>query len=788
MRLPVIRTHRILACAALLGIFTSFAASGTVVTMNFGGTFTCFVKCTPASAATAELEGVTYTGTYSYDTATVPTSGDFTTFADYNGASTITMDVGAGRYTVNSTATGFEILRNHSVLQQDEVYFFGGAPVFGGTGTFTPSAPNLPESFVHYFHFTSPNILSDTQLAHWPQTIAAWSAGFAGAEFFIFDASNNRVGFRGAFTTLAAAIASPTIATTASPNIVLGAGTLLDNATVSGRVSPLAGATIDFSLFGPGDTTCTGTPVFQSLAVPYPVAGGPVASLPFTPTQAGTYRWIASYSGDANNLAVAGACNDANENVVVNKATPTIATTASADITIGAGSLTDSVVVSGRVNPLAGATINFFLYGPNDVACLGLVFASPGVAYPVAGGPVISAAFTPAAAGTYRWRATYSGDANNAQVVGACNDANESTTVIKASPTLATTASASVVVGGSVNDSAGLAGGFNPIGTIAFALFGPGNPTCTGVPAFTSTILVNGNGNYGSGNFTPGLAGTYLWIAGYSSDANNNLAADACGAAGESVIVQKATPTLAGTASPTVVVGNDVSDAAALAGGSNPTGSMTFMLFGPNDPTCSGAPAFTSAAIAVNGNGNYGSGPFTTSLAGTYLWIASYSGDANNNAVATACGAPGQSVVVQKASPAVTTGASPSSGAVIGTTLSDTATLAGGFNPTGTIVFNAFGPNDATCSGTPAFTSALIPVSGNGIYTSGSFTPTSAGTYRWIASYSGDANNNPAADTCALPLETVPVAPLIPTLDPLGLLLLMLGLVALGGLAIRRIR
>ncbi|MBA3747103.1 MAG: hypothetical protein H0W96_06365, partial [Solirubrobacterales bacterium] len=76
-------------------------------------------------------------------------------------------------------------------------------------------------------------------------------------------------------------------------------------------------ATVDFRLFAPGDATCTGTPVFQSLNVPYPVAGGGVTSASFTPTQAGTYRWVASYSGDANNVSVAGACDDAGQTTVV---------------------------------------------------------------------------------------------------------------------------------------------------------------------------------------------------------------------------------------------------------------------------------------------------------------------------------------------------------------------------------------------------------------------------------------------------------------------------------------
>ena len=39
-------------------------------------------------------------------------------------------------------------------------------------------------------------------------------------------------------------------------------------------------------------------------------------------------------------------------------------------------------------------------------------------------------------------------------------------------------------------------------------------------------------------------------------------------------------------------------------------------------------------------------------------------------------------------------------------------------------------------------------VNGNGDYTSDSYTPTQAGTYRWRAFYSGDANNNAVSGAC----------------------------------------
>ncbi|HEX4344350.1 MAG TPA: hypothetical protein VHZ31_02195 [Solirubrobacteraceae bacterium] len=111
-------------------------------------------------------------------------------------------------------------------------------------------------------------------------------------------------------------VSTPAIASTASPGVALG-GKLSDTATVSGLVNPLGGATIDFHLYGPDDATCSAAPAFSNLDVPYPVAGGPVTSVAFAPVSTGTYRWVASYSGDGSNPPVAGACGAAGETAVV---------------------------------------------------------------------------------------------------------------------------------------------------------------------------------------------------------------------------------------------------------------------------------------------------------------------------------------------------------------------------------------------------------------------------------------------------------------------------------------
>ena len=109
--------------------------------------------------------------------------------------------------------------------------------------------------------------------------------------------------------------ATPSLATAASGQITVG-GQLTDRAVVSGLVSPAPGATVDFRLYGPDDDACSRPPVFESLGRPL-AADGSASSEPYTPKRAGTYRWRATYSGDANNEAASGPCNAANENVIV---------------------------------------------------------------------------------------------------------------------------------------------------------------------------------------------------------------------------------------------------------------------------------------------------------------------------------------------------------------------------------------------------------------------------------------------------------------------------------------
>jgi hypothetical protein len=96
-----------------------------------------------------------------------------------------------------------------------------------------------------------------------------------------------------------------------------------------------------------------------------------------------------------------------------------------------------------------------------------------------------------------------------------------------------------------------------------------------------------------------------------------------------------------------VKFGTPVSDTATITGaGTGAGGTITFKLYGPNDATCGNAPVFTSAAIPVTGNGNYGSGSFTPTLAGLYRWTAAYTGDLANLAIPASCNQSNESVIV----------------------------------------------------------------------------------------------------------------------------------------------
>ncbi len=390
--------------------------------------------------------------------------------------------------------------------------------------------------------------------------------------------------------------------------------------------------------------------------------------------------------------------------------------------------------MSDGLNPTGAVT--FELFAPDDATCSG----TPDSAFPnnpLSGGSATSGSVTTTAVGTYHWVATYNGDANNAPVSSACSA--EPVDITQATPTIATTPTPSPggPVGTPISDTATVTDGFVPTGTVTFELFGPGDPSCTGTSIFVSTNPLSGSPPSATSDpFATDLAGTYHWVATYNGDINNTSVSSTCA---EEPVTIKATPTIATTPSPGGPVGTPLSDTATLTGGLNPGGTVTFDLFPPDDTTCTAPPAFTSTNPVSGASAT--SDSFTTTAVGTYHWFATYNGDINNTTVSSDCA---EEPVTIKATPTIAT--TPSAGGPVGTSISDTATVNGGFNPTGTVTFDLFPPADATCSGTPAFTSTN-PVSGVSA-TSDPFPTTAVGTYHWVANYNGDTNNTKVSSGC----------------------------------------
>jgi hypothetical protein len=266
-----------------------------------------------------------------------------------------------------------------------------------------------------------------------------------------------------------------------------------------------------------------------------------------------------------------------------------------------------------------------------------------------------------------------------------------------------------------------------------------------------------------SGSWTPAAPGTYNWQATYNGDANNGSVTTACGGSTEQVVIGQAKPTVTTQASPTngtAGVAMTAKDTATLSGGASPTGTVTFSLYASS--TCIGTPVVKGSGTISGTTASY-SASWTPATPGTYNWQAVYGGNTNNASVTTACGGSTEQVVIGKATPKISTVASPTAGSVgvAIKTLKDTATLSGtAIAPTGSVTFDLYSSN--TCTGT-AVVKGSGTISGSTASYSVKWTPGSAGTYYWVATYPGDANDAAAASSCGSETVVITARPTIST-------------------------
>jgi hypothetical protein len=131
--------------------------------------------------------------------------------------------------------------------------------------------------------------------------------------------------------------------------------------------------------------------------------------------------------------------------------------------------------------------------------------------------------------------------------------------------------------------------------------------------------------------------------------------------------------------------------------------------------------------------------PGAPTSAGNYYAVAAFTSADNNYSNATS---PKTGFTISEAATAISSTAGGTLVLGTGVKLTDSATLSGGINATGSITFTLYGP------GNTILDSETVPVSGNGMYSApNGYLPTAVGAYQWVAAYGGDNNNQPASST-----------------------------------------
>ena len=732
-------------------------------------TFTLYSNagCTTLATPGVSGSGMVSAGTASYSTSWTPTTvGTYYWQAIYSGDSNNSPITSCGgtneQLTVNASAPLMSTMASPTAVT------VGVASTVKDTATLTGGdAPSGSVTFTLYSNagcttLATPGVSGSGMVSagtasystSWtPTTVGTyyWQAIYSG------DSNNSPItSCGGTNEQLTVNASAPLMSTMASPTAVtVGvASTVKDTATLTGGDAPSGSVT--FTLYSNAGCTTLATPGVSGSGM---VSAGTASySTSWTPTTVGTYYWQAIYSGDSNNSPIT-SCGGTNEQLTVNKATPSVTTQASpttgtVGVKITAG---DTATLTGGDAP--SGSVTFSLYSSSSCTGTPVITGSDAIS---GGTASYSTSWTPPSPGTYYWTAAYGGDPSNSGVTTTCNASHEDLVIGKATPTVSTQASPTTgTVGASITagDTATLLGGASPTGTVTFDLYSTSG--CTGTPVLSGSGTISGATASYSTSWTPAAPGTYNWQATYNGDANNGTVTTACGGSTEQVVIGKATPTVVTQASPatgTVGVGITAKDTATLSGGASPTGTVTFDLYSTSG--CTGAPVLSGSGTISGATASY-STSWTPAAPGTYNWQATYNGDANNGMVTTACGGSTEQVVIGKATPTVTTVASPTTGTVgVGITAKDTATLSGGASPTGTVTFDLY--STSGCTGTPVL-SGSGTISGTTASYSTSWTPAAPGTYNWQATYNGDANNGMVTTACGGSTEQVVIGKAIPT-------------------------
>jgi hypothetical protein len=454
------------------------------------------------------------------------------------------------------------------------------------------------------------------------------------------------------------------VATTANPNVTgttVASGTATFDTAVVAEVTPFAPAgTVTYNFFSNG--VCSGAPTSTQTVT---LAGGTVPNSTSQTLANGTYSYADSYSGDPNYQPATSVC----EPFAVGTVNPTLTTQVNVNSTTVALGTTifDTATLGPVLNnkaPIGSVTYSFFSNG----TCSGTTTSTQTVTLSAGAVPNSSTQTPPA--GSYSYRAAYSGDVNTLALSQAATASGVVTLNFTTSvSTVTTTASSTTVTvpsGGFPNVVAGMSVTGTGIAAGTTVSLVSGNTLTLSLAAtargivtlgFTTTVanVTTTSGStlvtVASGGFPNVVAGmsvagtgiaagtTVAAVGGTYQPATSSCEPFAVATKAPNFATQVDNSSNASVTNTTVALGTTTFDTATVSEVLPfvPAGSVTYSFF--TNGTCIGAPTGTESH-ALSGGVVPNSSPLTLQT-GNYSYNASYSGDINALTLSQAATASG---------------------------------------------------------------------------------------------------------------------------------------------------
>jgi hypothetical protein len=358
------------------------------------------------------------------------------------------------------------------------------------------------------------------------------------------------------------------------------------------------------------------------------------------------------------------------------------------------GSFTDVATLTGdSTHGNVTGFVDFYMCGPTTgvAACTtgtqvgGDVTLTVGATTPPSS-TATSDSVSPTATGYYCFRVVYTPDATAAyspsQSTSTTNECVQVVTLdtrTTSTPQTSSTETGTFTDGGTptigawIRDRAVVSDTTTPTGTIAFSVCGP-TASATACTSGGSSVAENSGARasnstsvtFYSAAFQPTTSGWYCFRADFTGTGAFNNSSDS--STGECIHILPASPAFGTTPSATTSFTATLNDSASIGPGNNPTGSVTFRLYDNLDNCNLGGATVgqggllfqkvvalpstvtNTKSVSTTDTGT-ATGNNVVSTAGIYEWVASYSGDTNNDGSSSLCGDEAETVTASSVSP-----------------------------------------------------------------------------------------------------------------------------------------